>query len=635
MIYFLVGHRGSGKTSLLKRIDAYFSESAQKVFVADLDSLIELQARAKVSEIFEFQGEPAFRKLELQVFNAFVDLHLSSESQVFLSVGAGFALENLPRKAQCQVIWIRRPTDSLGRIFLDRPRLNSQTSALGEYLERFQSREEAYAACADWVWSVLEGWNHPNEFEKNYFVSNFYLDSERSRNFNFEIPATFTVLPNSLKGLPQRLNWKGLRFEIRDDLLSQEQQKLVFELVSKDRILYSFRSSSVTLKQVESVINLGVAWDWQCEAGDLRLIHPSAAPTWISLHERRIHNDITESVSECIHRLSALRDQINSKACLKLAIEIKDFSELQVGHRWMLEDPKHRSFLPRTPSTHSVPIQSKWNWYRLWTLPTSSLSFVREGYGSSNDQPVLAQVLQRQILPQANWFAAVLGDPVVQSRTPAEQFKFFRERGMPVFAIPLAREEWPSGPASADSLTVLREMGLRAAAVTSPLKLLAGASDSSSVNTSVNTLFWSDVDGRWISTNTDELGLKKLFEGYEQETRIAVWGGGGTIDGIRRQLPRARLFSARTGEAKDFCGSDLVDPQVVIWAAGSLSAANPPENWQPLEVLDLSYAENSTGREFARRVGAKYVSGLSMFFEQALGQREFWKKSILENGNGR
>lgn len=290
-----------------------------------------------------------------------------------------------------------------------------------------------------------------------------------------------------------------------------------------------------------------------------------------------------------------------------------------------------RSFLPRTPQVHlaSGAALSRWCWYRQWTLPLSPLSFVRDGHGSSLDQPDLAQVLQRtHSSVDAVWFAAVLGNPVIQSRTPAEHYDFFGKRSMPVFSIPVERTEWR------EAIDILREMGLRAAAITAPLKLEAGKTLAE--GSAVNTLLWSDLQGSWLTTNTDGMGLNKLLEDVNKNQSVAIWGGGGTLEVIRRQLPRAQLYSARTGEIRDAKqAAPGFAPQTLIWAAGQESLWLPPEQWRPKAVIDLSYSEASPAREYAMTVGAKYFSGMPMFLEQARGQREFWEEKLRERENGR
>src|SRR6185437_7380362 len=95
----------------------------------------------------------------------------------------------------------------------------------------------------------------------------------------------------------------------------------------------------------------------------------------------------------------------------KLSIPIHSFAELEEGHAWAAADPERRAFLPSSDD-------GRWQWYRLQHRSRSGLAFFREGDGSSADQPVLLD-WARHKRPGLS-FAAVLGDPVAFSRTPAE-----------------------------------------------------------------------------------------------------------------------------------------------------------------------------------------------------------------------
>ncbi len=70
-------------------------------------------------------------------------------------------------------------------------------------------------------------------------------------------------------------------------------------------------------------------------------------------------------------------------------------------------------------------------------------------------------------------------------------------------------------------------------------------------------------------------------------------------------------------------------PKVVVWAVGRKRHKNfPPDSWRPDTVVDLNYSDDSPGKEYAVKIGAKYVSGEIMFKAQAQQQREFWTKQF-------
>jgi shikimate 5-dehydrogenase len=194
---------------------------------------------------------------------------------------------------------------------------------------------------------------------------------------------------------------------------------------------------------------------------------------------------------------------------------------------------------------------------------------------------------------------------------------------MPFFKIEVAANEFN------EAFSFLKEMGLRAAAVTSPLKEKAfGVCHQLSLEAkglgAVNSLWISGpiVKGH----NTDVLGLVDWLAEFDLNKRLTfVWGGGGTLSSLKRLYPEAFYFSVRSGSERE----QKAHPrhcEVLIWAAGAHDQA-PPVEWKPGLVLDLNYRDDSVGRQYAYDCQAVYVSGLDFFQRQAQYQHLFWKDS--------
>ena len=203
-------------------------------------------------------------------------------------------------------------------------------------------------------------------------------------------------------------------------------------------------------------------WDWPVELGpepELGLRPPRIA----SLHTRLAG----ESLAAAIQRL---HDAGAGAELLKLAVPIYDLTELLYGHAWVQRAPDRHQFLPACPLG-----SGRWSWYRLWRGAGQRLNFVREraaaGNAPSADQPTLYEWLVRHQAPTSAaggpQFAALLGDPVAHSRTPAEQRPYFHKYGWPVFLIAVTDADLRAG----EPLPILAELGLRAAAVTAPRKV--------------------------------------------------------------------------------------------------------------------------------------------------------------------
>lgn len=599
MLNIIVGHRGSGKSSFLKRIESYYQSRNLRIQCFDLDSEISKQKGISVQEIFSKYGESSFRQLEKEVFASLVLSTQDSKCPVFICVGAGFS-GDMPETSR--VLWVRRPTDSQGRIFIDRPRLDSNLSPLDEYKKFFDLREMRFRRIYDKSVLLSEGFDAVNDFEPA-LLGLRPADTE----------ASITVLKEHLDK-PRRAEiffqdhlMLGIRFfEFRDDLLDEESIRQYVQKIPKSKVLISLRRNNPSSEWLSFV--QGYKFDWALEIG---AVPENLRVPIVSLHQRHSGESVDDSISRLLQ---------SSAQHYKLSVPVDDFNELWSGHKFYQMDPEKRSFLPRSDD-------GRWMWYRCHLNKKMFLNFVRSDEGSSLDQPSIFDYLRQ--VKGANSFAAVLGDPVLHSHTPAEHFHFFLNLDMSVFSILMKEIECHSL-----SLEVLRKLGMKAAAVTSPLKrkmkeLCVGVDALAEELDAVNTIV-SDQMG-WRGVNTDFKGMEKVFQAIMWSDNLAVWGGGGTRLALRKLLPHAYFFSARFGEEIWVEKQTEKNPEVLVWALGRSRWADtrrPPEQWRPQYVVDLNYTDDSPGLEYAQSVGAKYISGKSFFKAQALHQQEFWKNAF-------
>lgn len=601
----LIGHRGVGKTTFLTRVERAYRSLARHVLVFDLDREIERATGRSVSSIFHDDGEAAFRRLELETFYSLARANEKSTDDVFVALGAGFDVARLP--FAWKTIWIRRPSDEAGRVFTDRPRLEARLTPLDEFRTRYLARTPRYASRADAVLILDEGIEDADDVAERAYI----LDTIK------RIDGALTVTgENVSRGFESwirtRVAWGVRWFELRDDLLSEADIERAIAALPRDRVLVSFRDVAREA-HTKNLVRDALAFDWPVERGEAPGDLPS--PRYLSLHER------LTSLEDALARLTQMSPSSAAGSGglqLKAALPVNDFSELIVGHRWQQADPTRRIFLPMSSD-------GRWAWYRLLRSREESLNFFRESSGSASDQPPLLQWIRRACQSSSR-FAAVLGDPVAHSRTPMEQAAFFAEREMSVFAIRVTESEWPI------AIPFLASLGLRAAAVTAPLKNLAFESvpatdDVTKHLRAVNTLTF-DERGAIAGTNTDLVGLKSAVEFHAKEISgktVAVWGGGGTLDVLKSVFSGADFYSVRSGRLRSEENHEPRSPEIVIWAAKPGQSA-PPSSWTPTLVFDLNYADSSPAREYALAVGATYISGLAMFRAQARAQREFWTR---------
>lgn len=598
----IVGHRGVGKSTFLKSL-AGADFGMARVFTYDLDEIIEKGEQRSIGEMFSKNGETYFRDLEKKYLQTLVeciesDFCRSSKDfseHHFIAIGAGYAgtFEHFD-----EVLWLKRKTDKCGRIFLNRPRLDASRGPLEEYMSRVEGREKKYSDSATEVLTLIEGQNVQE------FLAPWMGFSD------VDMGGVVTILPENLKAeldqdgefarwIQKRLDWNVELFEVRDDLVTETQWKRLKNFIPENRLLLSLRRSDSFL-----IKELSATKDWALELGA-----NEGFADITSLHER--HRN--ESIDQAADRLEAMGA---SSRILKLAVMVENIDELQAGHRWAQRNPKKNVFLPRSED-------GRWSWYRLIRFNEMSLGFWREGDGSAFDQPTWMEVAANKSFSR---FAAILGDPVVHSRSPGFHSDFFAKRGIGFLRI------------QADSLTLpdlkfYRELGIEAFAVTSPLKEMAfslldikNIDESAQRLKAVNTLVWSGSE--WKGFNTDVIGLTSVIGGVEGPS--VLWGGGGTVSSVLEVLPKIHHYSARTGaSANPWIEQNGSQDLTLIWAVGRSQMKNciyPPSHWRIGKIIDLNYSEDSPGLELSQARGIPYESGLRMFESQGMAQRKIWSK---------
>ncbi len=138
----LIGFMGTGKTTIARAL----SKKLQVDWV-DLDRLIVDRAGMPITEIFETQGEPAFRALETQILE-----ELSEKTGMIISCGGGVAMQpqNLPLLKKGKVILLTAsPYTILRRVSHrnHRPLLQNRMNvpAIKELMEERQPHYKAVA----------------------------------------------------------------------------------------------------------------------------------------------------------------------------------------------------------------------------------------------------------------------------------------------------------------------------------------------------------------------------------------------------------------------------------------------------------------------------------------------------------
>lgn len=596
MLNLIVGHRGTGKSHWLRLIKDFYKRKQLSGEFFDLDEEIEKFFGQSVFDLLK-NSEDSFRQKEKEVFKKIIN-SIPKNKECFLSVGAGFVFEKEP---SWNVIYLSRRSDKMGRVFLNRPQLNPSQNPFTEYELLYKKRKIFYEQLADEQLSRREYFKHLEDSDL------LFLGLKKLSQSYFTLRLDPEHTPQNEKKLKtflqKRLNW-GLRFfELHDQTAGEDFIQKVRQYVPEDKILFSsqFSKKFYSLKNKKN-------WSW-----DLSLGSPPEGVSILALHNRE-----GKDLKTVLKEFSAYKNYH-----LKLAVEIFNLKELKTAYDWQCEDSDNRSFLPRSPS-------ARWLWFRQAFGPKMFLHFIKErDFHNKNKFEVLDQPFLSEALPfiqQRKALAGVLGDPIQFSATPAEQDHFFnKQNSIPVLPLLLKEEEMTK-----ENLKILKDLGFVFFAVTSPLKNKAFLSadvchKSSEKFKTANTLIFHK--NFWQAFNTDGEALKSL-ESYSSKNTV-VWGGGGTKAILKKYLPLARLYSARTAKSSSVeeVESDF-SPKTVIWAVGRKRIQQgclfPPAHWNPSQVIDINYTEDSPGLEYALQKGADYINGFDFFKAQAQKQRDFF-----------
>lgn len=146
----LIGYRGSGKTSVGKRLAAQLGRP-----FFDTDALVEEQARLSIDAIVSTMGWSPFRKLEKQVIES-----LSGKSNCVIATGGGAVMDHdnvgfLKRNGR--IFWLKAEAQTLRQRMekdrgagKDRPSLTGKDS-LKEIQAVLSQREPVYQAICDFM----------------------------------------------------------------------------------------------------------------------------------------------------------------------------------------------------------------------------------------------------------------------------------------------------------------------------------------------------------------------------------------------------------------------------------------------------------------------------------------------------
>ncbi len=146
----LCGMMGAGKTTIGIKI----AELTGRRWY-DTDGVIS-DRHGKISDIFEYYGEPHFRKLETEVVK-----ELAAQDNLVISTGGGLVLKtenNAVLKKNGKIVFLRASLETLNkRLIMDgtRPLLQASTESISDRLKRLLGeRSPIYEHVADYIVDV-------------------------------------------------------------------------------------------------------------------------------------------------------------------------------------------------------------------------------------------------------------------------------------------------------------------------------------------------------------------------------------------------------------------------------------------------------------------------------------------------
>lgn len=177
MNVFLIGYRGSGKST----VAAALSQQLGWPWL-DADAELERRAGKTIKQIFDDQGEQAFRDLESAIV-----ADLAARDRQIIALGGGAVLREQNRQALAgrgKIVWLKAtPEALLARIDADqttaarRPNLTTH-GGLAEIRKLLADRTPIYEACADLTIGTED--TTPAEIAR-HIIAAIKLDTEKGR----------------------------------------------------------------------------------------------------------------------------------------------------------------------------------------------------------------------------------------------------------------------------------------------------------------------------------------------------------------------------------------------------------------------------------------------------------------------
>lgn len=617
--FFIVGHRGSGKSTA-----ARLAGEQLELEVIDLDAVIEKRQGCSCEEIIA-ESEEHFRRLERETLDDIISE--PTEAPRIISLGAGFHPLSPSLLSQGACIWLFR--DGWQEVAHEaRARLRPQKEFDDEVAWMISEREPRWEEAADLRIDVPRG-RGPARTGRDLATWIGWLAELDDSGLAAK---TWVVAAddNQLDRAARDAELFGLAgVEVRSDLVtSSRASELPVDLLA------SLRSDEPGwLGSVEQAVafDIDVGWlDDLLVSRELDELKPR--PLILSSHPGEASEESARELIDGARRLADAHPQWAERLQLKWAPQLADYQAMTLA--LSSHDELKASGWPVT----FLPQGHRFAWCRPPLLRNNPSNYLPPGlaphrrHHTTNpiESPLDLQAwLPHLAGPGATTFEGLLGDPVASSQGDLWHRRAARKSGMTIsyLKIPFGRQG--SVAELERLLEVCRRFDVTGLSVTSPLKQkILQASGVHPVGehevSAVNTLRWAHR--RWEAVDTDEAGMTATFDAIVAQgiapSTVAIIGRGGVSPAVLRAIDDSRWTLVHHASGRQGWTDEAPEEvTLVVNAAGDSETAygDPPacEVW-----FDLHYSGVRRPPENAN----KHINGDIFFDAQARAQRDFWHK---------
>ncbi|MBR9978654.1 MAG: AAA family ATPase [Bacteroidetes bacterium] len=591
--FLLIGHRGSGKTTLGKQL-----AQARALPFIDLDEAISAREGRPAAELV-IDDEHRFRRLEHDMLHEL----LSGGENAVIAVGGGclFFPDGI------RTIWMYREGWEETAL-RDRARLRPELSPAEEISWMKTTREEQYRRHAHLCLHIERDCPEEEAARRLIFLSGWLAEVTGS-------PALKKswIVPRDKEDLSRaeadvRL-FAMAGVELRSDMFPELPEPTVPWMAS-------LRGDDADFFQCAREASV-----FDCDSSFLRCLNLKGLtprPLILSSHPDDVYKEFFDFLISLPAWASSHAPDWAEGVMLKYAPRVKSWVELRYANQLykVYERDGHRiNFLPQGKN---------WKWMRIQRLfHGNDINYLSTGcLEHSHRPPTLDYLLPHAIGNHARDLYGVIGKPVEQSVGDIfhRALSLESDNGNATYLkIPVSPEEVDN------CLHLLPQIGFRGLSVTAPLK--STILESNFVGTehdirSGNTL--ALVKGSFLLYDTDELGMLAALEAIEQDGvtpgSTILFGGGGVTASVTRALAARGWGPVHHIRARDgWTEQQSEDVRLIIDASGAehIDHGNAPHcnAW-----LDLRYRNLPPSPPQAER----FYGGMTFYKRQALAQRRIW-----------